>query len=130
MVSCLAKAFAYGGSSCCQDGPQLGKSGKHTEDFYLDRQAPVGVDYVRRSILVEVSTLLAVDMFPTLLASRVPGSFRGAGCCRGTVFSPWCNHFFSLFSVFLQPEGLTREYTYSIFFCPNGKAEQWVGRVA
>ncbi|XP_077187621.1 C3 and PZP-like alpha-2-macroglobulin domain-containing protein 8 isoform X2 [Paroedura picta] len=67
-----AKAFAYGGSSCCQDGLQFAKSGKHADDFYLDRQAPVGVDYVRRSILVE-------------------------------------------------PEGLTREYTYSVFFCPNEK---------
>ncbi|XP_015280131.1 PREDICTED: C3 and PZP-like alpha-2-macroglobulin domain-containing protein 8 [Gekko japonicus] len=67
-----AKAFAYGGSTCCQDGLPFTRSGKQAEDFYLDRQAPVGVDYVRRSILVE-------------------------------------------------PEGLTREYTYSVFFCPNEK---------
>ncbi|XP_054835570.1 C3 and PZP-like alpha-2-macroglobulin domain-containing protein 8 [Eublepharis macularius] len=67
-----AKAFAYGGSGCCQDKLQFAKSGKNPEDFYLDRQAPVGVDYIRRSILVE-------------------------------------------------PEGLTREYTYSVFFCPNEK---------
>ncbi|XP_060089087.1 C3 and PZP-like alpha-2-macroglobulin domain-containing protein 8 [Heteronotia binoei] len=67
-----AKAFAYGESSCCQDGLQFAKSGKQAEEFYPDRQAPFGVDYVRRSILVE-------------------------------------------------PEGLTREYTYSVFFCPNEK---------
>ncbi|XP_066492385.1 C3 and PZP-like alpha-2-macroglobulin domain-containing protein 8 [Tiliqua scincoides] len=65
-----AKAFAYGG--CCQDGVQFAKNGKHSEDGHADKRAPVGIDYVRRSVIVE-------------------------------------------------PEGLTREYTYSVFFCPNEK---------
>ncbi|XP_063146713.1 C3 and PZP-like alpha-2-macroglobulin domain-containing protein 8 [Candoia aspera] len=67
-----AKAFAYAGSSCCQDNIQLMKNGRHSEDAHLDKRTPVGVDYVRRSVIIE-------------------------------------------------PEGLTREYTYSVFFCPNEK---------
>ncbi|XP_039194420.1 C3 and PZP-like alpha-2-macroglobulin domain-containing protein 8 isoform X3 [Crotalus tigris] len=67
-----AKAFAYSGSSCCQDNIQLMKNGKHSEDAHIDKRIPVGVDYVRRSVIIE-------------------------------------------------PEGLTREYTYSVFFCPNEK---------
>ncbi|XP_058019201.1 C3 and PZP-like alpha-2-macroglobulin domain-containing protein 8 isoform X1 [Ahaetulla prasina] len=67
-----AKAFAYSGSSCCQDNIQLTKNGKHSEDAHIDKRTPVGVDYVRRSVIIE-------------------------------------------------PEGLTREYTYSVFFCPNEK---------
>ncbi|XP_053147686.1 C3 and PZP-like alpha-2-macroglobulin domain-containing protein 8 isoform X2 [Hemicordylus capensis] len=67
-----AKAFAYGGSGCCQEGMPSTKNGKHPEDSHTDKRAPLGVDYVRRSVMVE-------------------------------------------------PEGLTREYTYSVFFCPNEK---------
>ncbi|KAH0625707.1 hypothetical protein JD844_033906 [Phrynosoma platyrhinos] len=67
-----AKAFAYGGSGCCQESAQFAKNGKHPEDTHPDKRAPLGVDYIRRSIIVE-------------------------------------------------PEGLTREYTYSVFFCPNEK---------
>ncbi|XP_074834082.1 C3 and PZP-like alpha-2-macroglobulin domain-containing protein 8 isoform X2 [Carettochelys insculpta] len=67
-----AKAFAYGGTNCCQDGMQILKNGKHSEDTYLDKRIPVGIDYVRSSVVIE-------------------------------------------------PEGLSREYTYSVFFCPNEK---------
>ncbi|KAJ7415213.1 C3 and PZP-like alpha-2-macroglobulin domain-containing protein 8 [Willisornis vidua] len=67
-----AKAFAYGGTSCCQEGLQSLKGGRHPEDPPLDRRTPVGVDYVRSSVIIE-------------------------------------------------PEGLSREYTYSVFFCPNEK---------
>ncbi|KAF2980460.1 hypothetical protein EK904_008359 [Melospiza melodia maxima] len=67
-----AKAFAYGGTNCCQEGMQSLKNGKHSEDSYLDKRSPVGVDYVRSSVIIE-------------------------------------------------PEGLSREYTYSVFFCPNEK---------
>ncbi|EMP24064.1 C3 and PZP-like alpha-2-macroglobulin domain-containing protein 8 [Chelonia mydas] len=67
-----AKAFAYGGTNCCQDGMQILKNGKHSEDNYLDKRTPVGIDYVRSSVIIE-------------------------------------------------PEGLSREYTYSVFFCPNEK---------
>ncbi|XP_061457145.1 C3 and PZP-like alpha-2-macroglobulin domain-containing protein 8 isoform X3 [Rhineura floridana] len=66
-----AKAFAYPGS-CCQDNMPFVKNGKRSEDGHMDKRAPLGVDYVRRSILVEA-------------------------------------------------EGLAREYTYSVFFCPNEK---------
>ncbi|XP_053855290.1 C3 and PZP-like alpha-2-macroglobulin domain-containing protein 8 isoform X4 [Vidua macroura] len=67
-----AKAFAYGGTNCCQEGMQSLKNGKHSEDSYMDKRSPVGVDYVRSSVIIE-------------------------------------------------PEGLSREYTYSVFFCPNEK---------
>nr|XP_020636674.1 C3 and PZP-like alpha-2-macroglobulin domain-containing protein 8 [Pogona vitticeps] len=67
-----AKAFAYGGGSCCLEGAQSSKNGRHTDDSPTEKRAPLAVDYVWRSILVE-------------------------------------------------PEGLTREYTYSVFFCPNEK---------
>ncbi|KAJ7398113.1 C3 and PZP-like alpha-2-macroglobulin domain-containing protein 8 [Pitangus sulphuratus] len=67
-----AKAFAYGGTNCCQEGMQSLKNGKHSEDTFLDKRTPVGVDYVRSSVIIE-------------------------------------------------PEGLSREYTYSVFFCPNEK---------
>uniref|UniRef100_H9G5Q9 Kazal-like domain-containing protein n=1 Tax=Anolis carolinensis TaxID=28377 RepID=H9G5Q9_ANOCA len=67
-----AKAFAYSGSGCCQESGPSAKTSKYPEDPHPDKRAPLGIDYVRRSILVE-------------------------------------------------PEGLAREYTYSVFFCPNGK---------
>nr|XP_008122340.1 PREDICTED: C3 and PZP-like alpha-2-macroglobulin domain-containing protein 8 isoform X2 [Anolis carolinensis] len=67
-----AKAFAYSGSGCCQESGPSAKTSKYPEDPHPDKRAPLGIDYVRRSILVE-------------------------------------------------PEGLAREYTYSVFFCPNEK---------
>ncbi|KAL7992852.1 hypothetical protein Chor_017108 [Crotalus horridus] len=84
-----AKAFAYSGSSCCQDNIQLMKNGKHSEDAHIDKRIPVGVDYVRRSVIIE------------------PLNF-GVGISEKN-------------AILLQPEGLTREYTYSVFFCPNEK---------
>ncbi|XP_052446900.1 C3 and PZP-like alpha-2-macroglobulin domain-containing protein 8 isoform X1 [Carassius gibelio] len=64
-----ARAVAYSEPSCCSDGLQSNKAGKVGEE-QEDRRSPAGMDYVRRSVLVE-------------------------------------------------PEGLPREYTYSVFFCPN-----------
>ncbi|KAI7791344.1 C3 and PZP-like alpha-2-macroglobulin domain-containing protein 8 isoform X1 [Triplophysa rosa] len=64
-----ARAVAYSEPSCCSDGLQASKGGKAGEE-QEDRRSPAGMDYVRRSVLVE-------------------------------------------------PEGLPREYTYSVFFCPN-----------
>uniref|UniRef100_A0A8C3D5K4 C3 and PZP like alpha-2-macroglobulin domain containing 8 n=1 Tax=Corvus moneduloides TaxID=1196302 RepID=A0A8C3D5K4_CORMO len=49
-----AKAFAYGETNCCQEGMQTLKSGKHSEDSYMDKRIPVGVDYVRSSVIIEV----------------------------------------------------------------------------
>uniref|UniRef100_A0A4W4E1G7 Kazal-like domain-containing protein n=1 Tax=Electrophorus electricus TaxID=8005 RepID=A0A4W4E1G7_ELEEL len=63
-----ARAVAYSEPSCCSD-TQLGRASKAGDEL-VDHRSPVGVDYVRRSVLVE-------------------------------------------------PEGLPREYTYSVFFCPN-----------
>lgn len=50
----LAKAFAYGGTNCCQDEMQTLKNGKHSEDNYMDKRTPVGMDYVRSSVIIEV----------------------------------------------------------------------------
>ncbi|XP_029905241.1 C3 and PZP-like alpha-2-macroglobulin domain-containing protein 8 [Myripristis murdjan] len=61
-----ARAIAYSEPSCCSDGLQSGKTANDLDE----RRTPTGLDYVRRSVLVE-------------------------------------------------PEGLPREYTYSVFFCPN-----------
>ncbi|XP_056132926.1 C3 and PZP-like alpha-2-macroglobulin domain-containing protein 8 [Lampris incognitus] len=61
-----ARAIAYSEPSCCSDGLQTGKTANDVDE----RRTPTGMDYVRRSVLVE-------------------------------------------------PEGLPREYTYSVFFCPN-----------
>lgn len=33
---------------------QTPKNGKHSEDSYLDKMTPVGVDYVRSSVIIEV----------------------------------------------------------------------------
>nr|XP_014353118.1 PREDICTED: C3 and PZP-like alpha-2-macroglobulin domain-containing protein 8 [Latimeria chalumnae] len=65
-----ARAFAYIGTNCCEEGTQALKPGKFMDDN-AERRTPAGTDHVRRRILVE-------------------------------------------------PEGLPREYTYSVFFCPNG----------
>ncbi|XP_054646446.1 C3 and PZP-like alpha-2-macroglobulin domain-containing protein 8 [Dunckerocampus dactyliophorus] len=61
-----ARAIAYSEPSCCSNAPQSGKTGNDLEE----RRSPTGLDFVRRTVLVE-------------------------------------------------PEGLPREYTYSVFFCPN-----------
>ncbi|XP_044217735.1 C3 and PZP-like alpha-2-macroglobulin domain-containing protein 8 isoform X1 [Thunnus albacares] len=61
-----ARAIAYSEPSCCSDALQTGKLGNEVDE----RRTPTGLDYVRRTVLVE-------------------------------------------------PEGLPREYTYSVFFCPN-----------
>ncbi|KAG7283664.1 hypothetical protein CRUP_020437 [Coryphaenoides rupestris] len=61
-----ARAIAYSEPSCCSDGLSTSKVTNDVDD----RRATTGLDYVRRSVLVE-------------------------------------------------PEGLPREYTYSVFFCPN-----------
>ncbi|XP_069505312.1 C3 and PZP-like alpha-2-macroglobulin domain-containing protein 8 isoform X2 [Ambystoma mexicanum] len=70
--SITARAFAYEGGNCCQDGTQTLKSGKHLDDSYMDKRTPAGIDFVKRSVTI-------------------------------------------------APEGLAREYTYSVFFCPNEK---------
>lgn len=61
-----ARAIAYSEASCCSDGFLPSRTSNDVDE----RRTPVGVDFVRRTVLVE-------------------------------------------------PEGLPREYTYSVFFCPN-----------
>lgn len=46
----IARAIAYSEPSCCSDGLQTGKIGNDVED----RRSPIGLDYVRRTVLVEV----------------------------------------------------------------------------
>lgn len=33
---------------------QSSKSGRHSEDGYMDKRTPVAVDYVRSSVIIEV----------------------------------------------------------------------------
>ncbi len=52
-----ARAVAYSEPSCCSDGLQSNKAGKVGQEEQEDRRSPAGMDYVRRSVLVEVGTL-------------------------------------------------------------------------
>ncbi|XP_072294012.1 C3 and PZP-like alpha-2-macroglobulin domain-containing protein 8 [Eucyclogobius newberryi] len=61
-----ARAMAYSEASCCSDGFLSSRTSNDVDE----KRNPVGLDFVRRTVLVE-------------------------------------------------PEGLPREYTYSVFFCPN-----------
>lgn len=56
-VSIAARAVAYSEPSCCSDGLQASKGGKAGEE-QEDRRSPAGMDYVRRSVLVEVGVVL------------------------------------------------------------------------
>lgn len=49
-VATTARAIAYSEPSCCSDGLQSGKTGNDLDE----RRTPTGLDYVRRSVLVEV----------------------------------------------------------------------------
>ncbi|PNJ28667.1 CPAMD8 isoform 4 [Pongo abelii] len=44
-----AKALAYGDTNCCRDG----RSSKHPEENHGDRRVSIGVDHVRRNVMVE-----------------------------------------------------------------------------
>lgn len=50
-----ARAVAYSEPSCCSDGLQSSKASKAGEE--QEDRSPVGMDYVRRSVLVEVGIL-------------------------------------------------------------------------
>ncbi|XP_069818383.1 C3 and PZP-like alpha-2-macroglobulin domain-containing protein 8 isoform X2 [Dendropsophus ebraccatus] len=69
-----ARGLAYAGINCLGEGSVSLKNTKYSEDVYGERKSPSGVDFVRRSVVVE-------------------------------------------------PEGLAREYTYSVFLCPNEKIQ-------
>lgn len=49
----IARAVAYSEPGCCSDGLQSTKTSKNTDDLE-DRRTPTGLDYVQRSVLVEV----------------------------------------------------------------------------
>ncbi|XP_066551233.1 C3 and PZP-like alpha-2-macroglobulin domain-containing protein 8 isoform X2 [Amia ocellicauda] len=73
VANITARAVAYSEPGCCSDAPQAARTSRPGEEGGEgERKVLAGVDYVRRSVLVE-------------------------------------------------PEGLPREYTYSVFFCPNEK---------
>lgn len=46
----IARAIAYSEPSCCSDGLQTGKTNNDVDD----RRTPIGLDYVRRTVRVEV----------------------------------------------------------------------------
>ncbi|MGH0168414.1 UNVERIFIED_CONTAM: hypothetical protein FKN15_054850 [Acipenser sinensis] len=54
LANITARAFAYSEVGCCDEGVQSPlKNGKHLEDSKLDRRTAVGMDSVRRSVLVQ-----------------------------------------------------------------------------
>lgn len=56
----IARAIAYSEPSCCSDGLQTGKTGNDVDE----KRTPVGLDYVRRTVQVEVRAL--VDLLYSL----------------------------------------------------------------
>ena len=55
-VVVIARAIAYSEPSCCSDGLQTGKTSNDIDD----RRTPIGLDYVRRTVLVEVRDLIVI----------------------------------------------------------------------
>lgn len=53
----IARAIAYSEPSCCSDGLQTGKTGNDVDE----RRTPIGLDYVRRTVLVEVRELIFIN---------------------------------------------------------------------
>lgn len=49
----IARAIAYSETSCCSDGLQTGKNNDVDE-----KRSPIGMDYVRRTVVVEVRVLI------------------------------------------------------------------------
>lgn len=54
----IARAIAYSEPSCCSDGLQTGKTGNDVDE----RRTPTGLDYVRRTVLVEVWELILINV--------------------------------------------------------------------
>lgn len=52
-----ARAIAYSEPSCCSDGLQAGRTANDVDD----RRTPVGLDFVRRTVLVEVREPVLID---------------------------------------------------------------------
>lgn len=50
----IARAIAYSEPSCCSDGLQTSKAGNDIDE----KRTPVGLDYVRRTVQVEVRALV------------------------------------------------------------------------
>lgn len=101
-----ARAIAYSEPSCCSDGFQAGKLSNDVEE----RRTAIGTDHVRRTVLVEVRCCGPSPPFLSynfhLILCEI--SQNSVTCSLST-------------SLCLQSEGLPREYTYSVFFCPNGQ---------
>lgn len=55
-VVVIARAIAYSEPSCCSDGLQTGKTSNDIDD----RRTPISLDYVRRTVLVEVRDLIVI----------------------------------------------------------------------
>lgn len=53
----IARAIAYSEPGCCSDGLQAGKTGNDVDE----RRTPIGLDYVRRTVLVEVRELIFIN---------------------------------------------------------------------
>lgn len=52
-----ARAIAYSEPSCCSDGLQTGRTGNDVDE----RRTPIGLDFVRRTVMVEVRELVSMN---------------------------------------------------------------------
>lgn len=52
-----ARAIAYSEPSCCSDGLQAGRTANDVDD----RRTPVGLDFVQKTVLVEVGVPTLMD---------------------------------------------------------------------
>ncbi|XP_054395865.2 C3 and PZP-like alpha-2-macroglobulin domain-containing protein 8 isoform X6 [Pongo abelii] len=93
-----AKALAYGDTNCCRDG----RSSKHPEENHGDRRVSIGVDHVRRNVMVE--------------AEGVPRAYTYSAffCPSGDVMGPTLNHLNNLLRL---PFGCGEQNM--IHFAPN-----------
>lgn len=66
----IARAIAYSEPSCCSDGLQTGKSSNDVEE----RRIPTGLDYVRRTVLVEVRGLIPISVTSLMYFSSLGSS--------------------------------------------------------
>lgn len=53
----IARAVAYSEPSCCSDGLHTGKTSNDMDE----RRTPIGLDYVRRTVQVEVRDLILIN---------------------------------------------------------------------
>lgn len=72
-----ARAIAYSEPSCCSDGLQAGRTANDVDD----RRTPVGLDFVRRTVLVEVRAPALMDDLRSRAFIENCNEKNGCGMC-------------------------------------------------